>query len=75
MCRNYLRSVVFIDFCLGYCLDNIRLMLPFFSTETYARVVFISFLFLFVHFAGELVFNVLVNQKRYLYTTLANYWS
>ena len=49
-------ATCFIHFGLGYCLDNIQLMLTF-STEM------ILFVCLFIHFLSKLILNVLVNQK------------
>ena len=48
--------------------DNIQLIFTFFNWNIRSLIVFI-FVCLFIHFAGELIQNVFVNQKRFLYMT------
>ena len=55
-------TMCFIHFGLTHRLDNIQLMLSF-STE--CMLIVFLFVCLFIHFACELVWNVLVNQKGF----------
>ena len=56
----------FIHFVIRHCSDNIWIILPF-SIEIYACWIFFSsvFIYLFICFTDEWVWNVWVNQKGF----------
>ena len=68
MCGDYLRSDGFYLFWYWPSSRQHPVNVNFFQLKC-TLVVFL-FVCLFIHFASELVGNVLVNQKRFLYITV-----